>query len=178
MKETGLSRTSKNLIIRDIEKKLADKPTFVVAQYGRVPASGIDKLRAKLRKADASFMVVKKSLGSIVLKKAGQKELTEKLEGNCGIAFSGNDPVIFSKILMEFQKENETFKVQAGLVNGQVLGADQIKVLASLPPREELIARAVGCIRAPLSRLMNVLVGTNRKFVTVLDAIAKKKGNA
>ena len=63
-------------------------------------------------------------------------------------------------------------------MNGQVMGMDQIKTLASLPSREVLLARVLGGMQTPVSRFVGVLAGTLRKMVTVLDAIAKKKGSA
>jgi large subunit ribosomal protein L10 len=100
------------------------------------------------------------------------------MEGACGIAFSGGDPVLSSKILVDFSKENEGFKIQTGFMNGAMMGVDQIKVLASLPSREVLIAKVVGTIQAPLARFVGVLSGTVKRVVTVLDAIAKKKGTS
>ena len=176
MKATGFSRVSKNLIIDEITREIKSKPVFFVADHSGLSASSLDKLRAKLRAAKARYVVVKNSLGRKAFEKAALGEIGGSLKGSTGIAFTSGDPVVSSKALMEFAKENESFKLQTGFVNGQVIGADQIKVLANLPSREVLIARVVGGIQAPLSRLVGVLAGTMRKAVTVLDAIARKKG--
>ena len=177
MKETGFSRISKNLIIEEITKELKAKPIFFVVQHGTLAASAMDKLRAKLRPAKARYLVVKNSLGKKAFEKAALKQFSENLAGSCGIAVSSGDPVLSSKILVDFSKENEIFKIQTGYMNGQVMSADQIKVLASLPSREVLIAKALGGMKAPISRFVNVLSGTVKKVVTVLDAIVKKKGS-
>ena len=176
MKTTGLSRVSKDLIIAEIEKELRSRPTFFVAQHGMVSAPLLDQLRAKLRSAGSRYFVVKNRLAKKALEKAKLEGLTESFAGSCGIAFSGGDPVQPSKILVEFQKANEVFKIQKGFVNGVVIGIDQIRVLASLPSREVLLAKMVGGIQAPISKFVNVLAGTVRKVVTVIDAVAKKKG--
>lgn len=178
MKATGLSRVSKDLIIGEIEKEVKARPNFIVTQYGTVSATSLDKLRAKLRQAGSRYFVVKGSLGKKALEKADLKEFSATIAGTCGIAFTGGDPVSPSKVLMDFAKENESFKVQNALINGQVLGPADVKTLASLPSREVLIARVVGGVQAPLSRFVGVLSGTVRKVVNVLDAIAKKKGNS
>lgn len=177
MKITGFSRVSKNLIIEEITGEFKERPMFFIAQHAGLPASSLDKLRAKLRTANGRYVAVKNSLGKKALEKVNLTQFSEKFGGSCGIAFSSGDPVLSSKILVEFAKENENFKIQTGFMNGQVMGADQIKTLASLPSREVLLARVLGGMQAPVSRFVGVLAGTLRKMVTVLDAIAKKKSN-
>ena len=178
MKETGFSRVSKNLIIAQIQKELNERPVFFITQYAGVSAVSLDKLRSKLRGVNSRYLVVKKSFDRQALGKGNFLSLAESMTGACGIAFSSGDPVLSSKILMDFSKENEGFKVQSGFIEGAVIGADQVKALANLPSRDVLIARVVGGIQAPISRFVHVLSGTVRKIVTVLDAIAKKKGSA
>ena len=174
MKETGLSRVSKNLIIAQIEKELNERPAFFITQYAGVSAASLDKLRTKLRDANSRYLVVKNSLGRKALGKGKFLPLTDNMTGACGIAFSSGDPVMSSKILVDFSKANEGFKVQSGFIDGAVIGTAEVKTLASLPSREVLIARVVGGVQAPISRFVGVLSGTVRKIVTVLDAIAKK----
>ena len=175
MKTTGLSRVSKDLIITQIEKELKTRPSFFVAQHGTVSAPLLDQLRAKLRSANTRYFVVKNRLAKKAFEKAKVEGFADSFAGSCGIAFSGGDPVQSSKVLVEFGKANEVFKVQKGYMNGAVISIDQIKMLASLPSREVLLARVAGGMQAPISKLVNVLAGTVRKVVTVLDAIAKKK---
>ena len=178
MKTTGFSRVSKDLIIAEVEKEIRERSVFFVARHDTVSAAGLDKLRTKLRQSNTRYLVVKKSLGKKALEKANLKNISDVMEGACGIAFSGGDPVLSSKILVDFSKENEGFKIQTGFMNGAMMGVDQIKVLASLPSREVLIAKVVGTIQAPLARFVGVLSGTVKRVVTVLDAIAKKKGTS
>lgn len=176
MKTTGFSRTSKDLLIREIEKELTHRSTFFVIQQGSTPANSLDKLRAKLRTANSRYLVVKNRLAKKALDKVKLEKFSSALEGCCGFAFSSGDPAAPSKILTDFAKENEEFKIQSGFMNGEVLAPDKIKALASLPSREVLLARVVGGLQAPISRFVHVLSGTLRKVVTALDAIAKKKG--
>src|SRR3989338_6827047 len=140
MKETGFSRVSKNLIIRQIERELDRQPTFFITQHASVPAVSLDRLRAKLRSVNSRYMVVKNSLGRLALKKERFMNLSDSMTGACGIAFSSGDPVISSKILIDFAKANEGFKIQSGFIDGCVIGVDQVKVLANLPSRHELIS--------------------------------------
>ena len=178
MKATGFSRVSKDKLIGEIEKELKTRSTFFVAQHGTVSATALDRLRARLRQSDTRYLVVKNSLGKKAFDRSNMKQVGETLKGSCGIAFTSGDIVASSKTLVDFAKENETFKIQMAYLNGELVGADKVKVLASLPSREVLIAKVLGGMQAPISNFVGVLSGTIRKIVTVLDAVAKKKGSA
>ena len=179
MKTTGLSRVSKELIIKQIEKDLKGSEIFFVTQHAAVSGTGMDKLRSLLRQSKSKYVVVKNRLGKRALEKnAKLKPIAEHFTGACGITFSSGDPVGPCKVLVDFARENEVFKIQIGYLNGQIIGVDQIKSLASLPSREVLLSRVVGQIQAPISGFAQVLAGALRKMVTVLDAVAKKKGNS
>lgn len=175
MKSTGLSRISKELIIKEVAKELKSRKSFVIAQHGAVPAAAMDKLRKQLRASGTRYLVVKNSLGRKALETAKYNRLAESITGSCGIAFAGADIVASSKTLVDFAKANETFKIQIACFDGEIVTADRVKTLAGLPSREVLIARALGGMKAPISRFVGVLGATIRKVVTVIDAIKNKK---
>ncbi len=175
MKVTGFSRVSKDLTIAQIEKELKDRPFLCITQHGTLSAPNMDALRTKLRASNSRYFVVKNSLGRIALERANLKSVADGLTGACGIVFSSGDPAQSSKTLIDFAKNNETFKIQSGYMNGNVISTAQIKILAELPSREVLLGKIAGGMQAPISRFVGVLAGTMRKMVTVLDAIAKKK---
>ena len=176
MKAAGFSRVSKEKIISEIEKELKVRPTFFVTQHAAVSATALDGLRASLRKAGTRYLAIKGSLGRKAFERAKKKEFIEALDGACGVAFSGGDPVAPSKVLVDFAKNNEAFKIRSGFLNGRLVGAEQIRSLASLPSREVLLSKIVGGIQSPITKIVQVLAGTPRKLVGVLDAIAKKRG--
>ncbi len=177
MKVTGLSRVAKDSIIRAIVTELKNKPDFFIAQHGTLSAPSVDKLRAKLRNAQCNYFAVKNSLGKKALDQVKLSQLSDCFTGSSGIVFSSGDPAASSKVLMDFAKENEVFKIQKAFIQGQVLGLEQVKVLANLPSREVLIARIMGGVQAPMSRMAGTVSGVFRKMVTALDAIAKKKAS-
>lgn len=177
MKITGLSRVSKDMIIKEVERELKKRSTFFVTQHTNVSANAMDKLRAKLRQSKSRYLAVKNRLGKKAFEHSEFKSFSENMTGACGIAFTDGDGVLSSKTLIDFSKENEGFKVTAGYSNGQVMTVEQVKTLASLPSREVLIAKVLGGMQAPIVGLARTLSGTLRKIVTVLDAIAKKKGS-
>ena len=175
MKTTGLSRVSKESIIADIEKEIKKRPAFFITRHDSVPAEKIDKLRAKLRASQTRYLVVKNTLGQKAFERSKLKEMSEHVRGACGIAFTSGDPALSSKTLMEFSKENENFKVQAGFLNGQLVGAEQVRVLASLPSKEVLLGKVAGALQAPIRHLAVVLNASIRSLAVVLNAISKKK---
>ena len=178
MKATGLSRFSKDSIIKEIEQELKNRDTFFIARHDAVPAANIDKLRAKLRGTKTRYLVVKNTLGQKAMERANLKELSGYIQGACGLAFSSGDAALSSKALMDFAKENENFKVQIGYMGGQVVSADRIKILASLPSREVLLSRVAGGMQAPISGFVCVLAGTLRKLIHAVDAVMKKKNQS
>lgn len=178
MKSSGYSRVSKDLIIKQVEKDLKTSSVFFVTQHATVPAIKMDKLRAKLRQSKARYVVVKNRLGKKAFERTNLGGFSTNFTGACGITFADGDPVAPSKTLVEFAKENEAFKIQAGYLNGQAMTGDQVKALASLPSREVLLSKVAGSMKSPITGLVQVLSGTLRKLVTVVDAIAKKKGNS
>ena len=175
MKTTGLSRVSKDLIIKEIEKELKSKPAFFITQHGTVSGNAMDKLRAKLRKTDSRYLAFKGSLGRKALEKCDLKQVSENMTGACGIAFTSGDIVQSSKTLVDFAKENEGFKIQTGYMDGQVMSLDQIKTLANLPSRTVLLGQLAGVLQAPIRNLAVVLNASIRSLAIVLNAVSKQK---
>ena len=103
--------------------------------------------------------------------------MSEFLEGPTALAYSTEDAVAPAKILKEFIKETKTeaLTVKVGICDGQVIDAAGVEALANLPSREELLAKLVGSMQAPISGLVNVLQGNIRNMVYVLDAVRAKK---
>ena len=109
--------------------------------------------------------------------------LFRSLNGTTALAVSADDAVAPAKVIYEFIKENklentEVLTIKAGLVEGKVINVEEVKALASLPSREVLIAKVLGSMQAPISGVVNVLQGTIRNAVYVLDAIRAQKESA
>ena len=113
----------------------------------------------------------------IAANEVGYEGLSEFLEGPTALAYSTEDAVAPAKILKEFIKETKTeaLTVKVGICDGQVIDAAGVEALANLPSREELLAKLVGSMQAPISGLVNVLQGNIRNMVYVLDAVRAKK---
>ena len=135
-------------------------------------------LRRKMREAGVHYNVVKNTLLRIAAQEVGIEGLEPSLEKNTAIAVAPEDPVAVAKIVCDFAKENKELKVKVGELDDKVIGAEEIKALAALPPKEVLVAKLLGSMNAPISGFVNVLQGTIRNVVYALDAVRKQKESA
>ncbi len=136
------------------------------------------ELRRKMREAGVSYEVNKNTLIRIAAQEAGVEGLEAYLEKNTAVASSTEDPVAVAKVVCEFAKTNKQLVVKAGVLDGKVISADEVKALAALPPKEVLIAKVLGSMNAPITGFVNVLQGTIRNVVYALDAVRKAKESA
>lgn len=134
-----------------------------------------DELRATAAKKNVKVIIAKKTLLAAAAKEAGLDIDPSSYEGSILTAISFGDEVSAAKLLKDFQKKNEAFKLVAGTLEGKGLSAQEVTQLASLPSKEELLAKLVGSLNAPVSGFVNVLAGNLRGLVTVLGAMKDQK---
>ncbi|SDF85044.1 50S ribosomal protein L10 [Sporolituus thermophilus] len=172
--------SEKQAIVAELKEKLANTKGAVITNYRGLTVAQDTKLRRKLREAGVEYRVVKNTLTRIAAKEVGLEGLEPYLEGPTAIAMSYADPVAPAKVISDFIKENklQVMEIKAGLVEGKVIDVDGVKALANLPPREVLIAQVLAGMQAPIAGLVNVLQGTIRNFVYVLEAVRKQKESA
>jgi large subunit ribosomal protein L10 len=170
----------KKELVAELKAKLTDAKGAVLTSYRGLTVAQDTQLRRKLREAGIEYRVIKNTMTRIAAQEAGIEGLAVYLEGPTAIAISVTDPVAPAKVISEFIKATKTqaLEVKAGLVEGQVIDAVSVKALADLPPREVLIAKALGSMQAPITGFVNVLQGTIRNFVYALEAVRKQKESA
>ncbi|CAA7600131.1 Ribosomal protein L10, eubacterial, conserved site [Acididesulfobacillus acetoxydans] len=165
-----LNHEEKAQVTAEIREKLGSSTGVVLADYRGLTVAQVTQLRVKLRAAGVEYRVLKNTLVKRAAQEVGVQGLDPFLEGPTAVAFSA-DPVAPAKILSEFAKTNKNFVIKAGVLEGKVIGADGVKVLADLPPREVLLAQVLRGMQAPLAGMVNVLQGPIRKLAYVLEAI-------
>ncbi len=148
----------------------------VLVNYSGITVEKDTKLRKQLREAGCEYKVVKNTLLSRAFKDAGIEGLDDCLNGTTAIAYSENGYTEAPKILSDYAKDNENFKVKAGFIDGDAVDAASIDALAKLPPKEVLLAQVLGGLNGPIQGFANVLSGTMRGLVIALNAIAEKQG--
>ena len=176
-------RPEKQAIVASLKEQLGAAQGAVITSYKGLTVAQDTKLRAKLREAGVTYKVVKNTMLRLAADDLGLEGLDPVLNGTTAIAISASDAVAPAKVISEFIKDNkledtEVLTIKAGVLEGKVIGLDEVKALAALPSREVLIAKVVGSMQAPISGLVNVLQGTIRNAVYVLEAIRAKKESA
>lgn len=160
--------------VEDLKQNLQEAELAVLADYRGIDVAEITKLRSDLRAAGVKFKVAKNTLTKRAANEVGINSLDPFLEGPTVIAFS-KDPVAVAKILTNFAKDKKKLDIKAGLLNGQLVSTENIKDLADLPSREELLGRVLSGMMGPLNGMVNVLQGPIRNFVYVLEAYRKQQ---
>ena len=175
--------SAKQAVVAQLKEQLESAKGVVLTSYKGLTVAQDTELRRELREAGVSYHVVKNTMLRIAAKEAGIEGIEEQLEGTTAFAFSTEDAVAPAKVICGFIKKNkledaEVLTVKVGMVEGKVIGVDEVKALAALPSREELIAKLLGSMNAPISNTVNVLQGVIRNAVYVLDAIRSQKESA
>lgn len=164
----------KKQIVIALAESIKNASTGVIVNYKGITVADDTKLRKQLREAGCEYRVVKNTLLKRALQQAGIEGLDSVLEGTTAIAVSA-DYVAPAKILAEYAEKNKNFELKAGFVDGGVLDAAGVKELASLPPKEVLVAKALGGLNAPITGFVTVLNATMKGLVVALNAIAEKQ---
>lgn len=170
----AITRQKKEEVLNDIKEKLSRNKLVVFVDYRGVNVTNLENIRKELRKDGIDFKVVKKTLINLALKDNKINADVKSLEGQIGVVIGYNDEVTPAKTINKFAKELESFQILAGIFENNFVEKDKIIMLASIPSREELLAKFVGSINSPLSGMVNVLAGNIRGFVQVLNAISQK----
>ncbi len=169
------TRKQKELITKELAEKLKEAKSVIFSDFKGMTMKDITILRKELRSESVSFKVVKKTLMDIALKNAGIKTSVKDMQGQIAIAISAKDEVVAAKIINNFTKSNKSLKMTGGVLNGAMLSEKEAVALAQLPSKEELLAKFVGTINAPVSGFVRALSGNISGFVRVLKAIAEAK---
>ncbi len=131
----------------------------VLVKYEGITVEDDTKLRAELRKAGVYYAVVKNSITGRACEEAGFSAMKSELTGMTAIAISDSDPVAAAKIMKNYAEKVESFEIKAGFVDGTVLDKNGVIALASIPSREQLIAKMLGSLMSPLYGFARVLQG-------------------
>lgn len=172
-----MSNPKKEETIQNIQQRLEASEAVLLADYRGLTASQMESLRGNISQSNATFHVLKNSLLKLALERAGYETPNEDLlDGPTAVLFSPNDPANAFKSVHEFSKENELPAIKGGYINKTLLAADKVVKIAKLPPINELHAKLLGQLNAPMSGLVQQLHGQVSQLVYVLNAIKEVKG--
>ncbi len=160
--------------VQEFEKEARECTGLIVTGVKGLKTVEFNEIRAKLRPNKTEYRVVKNSLTRIALKNAGMEELAKALEGPTAVVLERGDALRAIKAIFEFAKTHENVKINGGLLDGRVLSGKDLLEIASLPPRDVLLAKLLGTLQAPMVNLVSVLQAPMRDLVGVLDQVSKK----
>jgi len=172
------SKIAKQEITRDLIEKIKKSKSIVFAGFNSFPVKSNENLRVELEKEEGEYYVAKKTLLKRALDENGIEIDINNLEGKVATIFSYNDEVASAKVLGNFTKDKELAEkiyFIGGILDGKFLTKEEVENLSKLPSKEELYAKVVGSLNAPISGFVNVLAGNIRGLVTALKAISEKK---
>lgn len=175
---THVARPEKVQGVEALRGQLGSSAAAILTDFRGLNVGEIAQLRGKLREAGVEYKVVKNTLLQRAAQSLGVTGLEPFLQGPTAVAFSRTDPVGPARILLEYIRQMRKLEVKGGLVEGRIMTASQIKSLADLPSRPQLLALALGSMRAPLVGLAGALTGLQRNLVYALDQIRKKQEQA
>ncbi|MDA1337598.1 MAG: 50S ribosomal protein L10 [bacterium] len=163
------TKSQKQSILQQITENLQKQQSILFVDYKGIKVKDLSLLRAQLKEVGAKFEVAKKTLFAKVFKEKGIDIDFKNMEGQIAAVYSFEDPVAGAKTAYTFAKKNEHIKLLAGYMESQLLTKEQVMELAQLPSREQLLARLVGTLAAPMQGLVTVLTGNLKGLITVLS---------
>src|SRR5919108_4355184 len=164
-------------MVSEVSAKLKSAQAVIVAEYRGLDVGRVTQLRSKARKSGLYLRVLKNTLARRAIQGTPFEKLSDQMVGPLmyGIA---NDPVAGAKVLSEFARENELFVIRGGAMPNAVMSANEVKALALLPSREELLAKLLGTMQAPIAKLIRTMNEVPGKFVRTLAAYRDSKEKA
>jgi large subunit ribosomal protein L10 len=173
-----MRRDQKEAVIDRLSAEMGEAGALIVADYRGLSVPQVAEVRRSLRETGATFHVAKNTLTRIAAERSGREGLVELLQGPTAIAFAREDVAGTAKRLQDAARMTRTLAVRGALMEGRLLGADDVRRIAELPSREVILAQAVGAISAPLQAAASVISAPLRDLVMVLDAYIAKRQEA
>lgn len=157
----------KEAAIKELAEQFKTDKLILLVDYRGINVEQVTKLRSDLRNANASYKVIKNNIVKRALNLNGENGLDSLLEGPTAVVTSKEDYLEASKIIYKFSKDNDFYKIKGGIIDGKVMTAEEIIILAKLPSRQELLAKLAGA-----------LLGNITKLAVALDQVKVQKENA
>lgn len=173
-----MSLEDKIVKVKKVEEGLKRSEASFVVDYQGLKVTELTELRKLLRSKGARFLVVKNTLASRAVGGADLEGVAKFFYGCTGIVFVEHDPLASAKILKDFVLDHPQLTFKGGILGGEILKGDKIKVLGGLPSREILLVQLLTLMQFPLRRLLGVLSSPMGNLIFLLTSILEKKGGS
>lgn len=170
-----MNKTEKQALVDDLHKEFGRSPHAILVDFRGLTVPAVTEFRRKVRQSGSRYRVVKNTLALRAVKDTPLEALGPKFDNTTGVAYTGTDPVALAKTLIDFAKDNPALVVKGGLVSGtQMLDAEGVKALSTMPSLPELRSRLLGMLQAPASQLVRLLNTPASQMARVLKAHGEK----
>jgi large subunit ribosomal protein L10 len=173
----GLNLEQKQAVVAEVAAQLAKAQAVIVAEYRGLDVARVTQLRSKARKSGLYLRVLKNTLARRAVKGTPFEQLSDQMVGPLMYGIAA-DPVAGAKVIAEFAKENELFVIRGGAMANTKMSDKDVKALALLPSREELLAKLMGTMQAPVAKLVRTMNEVPGKFARTLAAYRDSKEKA
>ncbi|HXC38097.1 MAG TPA: 50S ribosomal protein L10 [Burkholderiales bacterium] len=170
----GLNLDDKKAVVAEVSAQVAKAQAIVLAEYRGMEVGNMTDLRREARRAGVYLRVLKNTLARRAVDGTPFAGLSEHMVGPLVYGISP-DPVATAKLLNDFSKSNDKLVIKAGAMPNAVISAKEVKALATMPSREELIAKLMGTMQAPVAKFVQTLNEVPSRFVRTLAAVRDKK---
>lgn len=173
----GLNLEEKKAVVEEIAAQVAGAKGIVLAEFRGLEVGNMTELRRRARGSGVYLRVLKNTLARRAVKDTPFAKLADQMVGPLVYGIS-SDPVATAKVMNEFAKGNDKFVIKAGAMPNAVISAKEVAALASLPSREELLAKLLATMQAPIAQFVRTLNEVPSKFVRALAAVRDAKEKA
>lgn len=153
--------------VRQLAERIKNAGSVLLVDYRGITVSDVTELRKQVRKTGGEYCVIKNNITRRALKECGIDSLEDALVGPTAVIITKEEYLSALKVIYKYSKDKDFYKIKGGVLEGKAISAEELTVLASLPSREELIAKLAGCLLANVSKL-----------AATLDAVRVKKEEA
>jgi large subunit ribosomal protein L10 len=173
----SLNIEEKKEVVAEVSAKIAKAQAVVLAEYRGISVEDITNLRKQARASGVYLRVLKNTLARRAVQGTPFEKLSDHMVGPLAYGIS-DDPVSPEKVLHTYAKTNEKLVIKGGAMAGQVMTAKEVGQLATMPSREELLAKLLGTMQAPIAKFVQTLNEVPGKFVRTLAAVRDQKEKA
>jgi large subunit ribosomal protein L10 len=170
-----MERAQKTAAVAELQSELTRSKNAILFGFAGLKVPDVTELRRQVRGTKSRYLVVKNTLALRAARGTAFEGISQHFVGPTAVAFNHGDPVGLAKVLTTFAKTNPNLVFKGALIEGKAVTASEIKTIAELPSREELVGRLLYLMVSPLTRLATVLAGPVSNLARVLRAVAEKQ---
>jgi large subunit ribosomal protein L10 len=169
----ALTRVAKKKKVQGLAKELETSTTAIIGTFAKMTVAQDFELRKVIRGAGGKYRVLKNKLAAKASQGTKVEQALKGLKGVSAAAFTSGDPVELAKVFSKWVGDNAEFTFKLGIVDGKLINVEEVKALASMPPKEEIYAKLLFLINAPAQRLVTVLNAAGRDVAVVISEAVK-----